>query len=56
MLNIFQHLGNNNDSLPNDNDYSEMICAGCMKSHEFLWRYATKYSGKKPLWFYYIKH
>ncbi|XP_058808215.1 putative E3 ubiquitin-protein ligase UBR7 [Phymastichus coffea] len=41
-----QHLGNGDD-LPKDNDYSEMICAGCMKSHDFLWRYATKYSISK---------
>ncbi|XP_011495508.1 PREDICTED: putative E3 ubiquitin-protein ligase UBR7 [Ceratosolen solmsi marchali] len=41
-----KHLGNG-ENLPNDNDYSEMICAGCMKSHEFLWRYAIKYSVSK---------
>ncbi|KAJ8668717.1 hypothetical protein QAD02_010380 [Eretmocerus hayati] len=41
-----RHLGNG-DNLPNDDDYSEMICSGCMKSHEFLWRYALKYSVSK---------
>ncbi|OXU29116.1 hypothetical protein TSAR_004900 [Trichomalopsis sarcophagae] len=41
-----KHLGDS-DNLPGDNDYSEMICAGCMKAHEFLWRYATMYSVSK---------
>ncbi|XP_066586992.1 putative E3 ubiquitin-protein ligase UBR7 [Prorops nasuta] len=38
-----KHLecGNN---VPEDDDYDEMICAGCMKNHSFLWHYAAKHA------------
>ncbi|XP_014207372.1 putative E3 ubiquitin-protein ligase UBR7 [Copidosoma floridanum] len=42
-----KHLDNDTKSLPEDDEYSEMICSGCMKEHDFLWRYATKYSISK---------
>lgn len=31
-------------AVPGDNAYDEMICAGCMRTHEFLWRYARKHA------------
>lgn len=31
-------------NIPGDDAYEEMVCASCMKKHDFLWRYATKYS------------
>jgi hypothetical protein len=31
---------------PAYNVYDEMICAGCMREHNFLWKYAPKYAGK----------
>lgn len=30
--------------VPADGAYDEMICAGCMKMHDFLWRYADKHA------------
>lgn len=36
-----KHLGCEKP-IPADNAYDEMICAGCMKTHDFLWRYARK--------------
>lgn len=30
--------------IPGDDAYEELVCAGCMKKHDFLWRYAAKYS------------
>ncbi|XP_020292145.1 putative E3 ubiquitin-protein ligase UBR7 [Pseudomyrmex gracilis] len=32
------------DGVPADNTYDEMICAGCMREHSFLWKYASKYA------------
>lgn len=40
-----QHLECDN-GIPADNAYDEMICAGCMKQHNFLWKYASKYAGQ----------
>ncbi|XP_015191459.1 PREDICTED: putative E3 ubiquitin-protein ligase UBR7 isoform X2 [Polistes dominula] len=30
--------------VPGDDAYAEMICAACMDKHDFLWKYAAKYS------------
>ncbi|XP_011050924.1 PREDICTED: putative E3 ubiquitin-protein ligase UBR7 isoform X2 [Acromyrmex echinatior] len=38
-----KHLECDNNA-PADNAYDEMICAGCMKKHNFLWKYATKHA------------
>lgn len=35
------------DGVPADNAYHEMICAGCMREHNFLWNYAPKYTVSK---------
>lgn len=37
-----KHLGCKD--VPGDDAYAEMICAACMEKHDFLWKYATKYS------------
>ncbi|XP_014236038.1 putative E3 ubiquitin-protein ligase UBR7 [Trichogramma pretiosum] len=34
-----KHLGLK--TIPEGDDYSEMTCASCMKSHDFLWKYAS---------------
>ncbi|RLU21895.1 hypothetical protein DMN91_006272 [Ooceraea biroi] len=38
-----KHLECDN-GVPAYNTYDEMICAGCMRKHNFLWRYASKYA------------
>ncbi|CAB0035587.1 unnamed protein product [Trichogramma brassicae] len=38
-----KHLGLK--TIPEGDDYSEMTCASCMKSHDFLWKYASILSG-----------
>ncbi|XP_043287185.1 putative E3 ubiquitin-protein ligase UBR7 [Venturia canescens] len=35
------------EGTPQDNSFDEVVCAGCMRKHEFLWRYAPKYSVTK---------
>lgn len=35
------------NGIPGDNSYDEMICAGCMRQHNFLWKYASKYAVSK---------
>ena len=30
------------EGTPSENAFDEMVCAGCMRKHEFLWRYAPK--------------
>ncbi|EFN87245.1 putative E3 ubiquitin-protein ligase UBR7 isoform X2 [Harpegnathos saltator] len=32
------------DSVPAEDTYDEVICARCMREHNFLWRYAAKYA------------
>jgi len=44
LMHFPQHLECDN-SAPADNAYDEMICAGCMREHNFLWKYATKHAG-----------
>lgn len=41
-----KHLECDNNA-PADNAYDEMICAGCMREYNFLWKYATKYAVQK---------
>ncbi|KAG7211107.1 hypothetical protein KM043_010434 [Ampulex compressa] len=38
-----KHLGCEHGA-PEDNAYDEMTCAGCMRAHNFLWRYAPRYA------------
>ena len=38
----WQHL---NAVLPDNEDYEEMICAGCMEKHDFLWAYQVTSQG-----------
>ncbi|XP_015585844.1 putative E3 ubiquitin-protein ligase UBR7 [Cephus cinctus] len=40
-----KHLGCT--EIPDSDSYGEVICAGCMKKHSFLWHYASKYSASK---------
>lgn len=46
ILAIWQHL-ECPEGTPQDNSFDEVVCAGCMKKHDFLWRYAPKYSVSK---------
>ncbi|XP_012279245.1 putative E3 ubiquitin-protein ligase UBR7 [Orussus abietinus] len=32
---------------PDYDDYDEMVCTGCMKKHDFLWKYAASHSVRR---------
>ena len=42
LMMCWQHL---NAVLPDNEDYEEMTCAGCMEKHSFLWAYQVTSQG-----------